>query len=141
MRKDKSQQHRREYKRNWQRKQGKRPREPKAEKTWTPKPNLGDLTVSQKFQDLTTMGVPWEKLPMGMAASFIGVIDDAEGVAAEEMVVAVRQQDFAGGYSRGAWISFLQKRMRWALLKAFRTEVGRCEQPLAGVGGMYQGGE
>src|SRR5271167_1368110 len=84
-------------------------------------PNKGPLGVGQKFAVLSALGVPWAKLP-GLVARDYERVTDAESIAAEAMVVAIRGMAAPQEYTRYQLGAFLRQKMRWALGMEIRRE-------------------
>jgi hypothetical protein len=76
--------------------------------------NKGEMGVGQKFQLMSALGVPWGKLPGLVARDYVRIYD-AESVAAEAMVVAVRGMAKPQDYTRYQLVAFLRQKMKWAL--------------------------
>jgi len=101
-------------------------RKVQKEEVYLVPPNAGKLGMGQKFAVLSALGVPWEQLPRLVARDYERVLD-AESLAAEAMVVAMRKMEAPQAYTRYQLEGFLRRSMRWALGMEIRRESRRVK--------------
>ena len=92
--------------------------------------NAGPYSLDVKFDILADLGVDVMDLIKAAAYHFPD-FPEAEGVAQERLVRAIRANRFDKDYGAPQWRAYLIRAMRWAIFKEMRLDLLRVDAEMA----------